>query len=194
MFQSKYGLPRFLMGCVLLLLTGCAQKMAAQPRYDPLVPGDFFPDGQSARPPIPDTVSRDALAVGTPLDTGKLNGKYVTTFPIPITREVLTRGQERFNIFCSPCHDRVGTGNGIAVQRGFTGPPTYHTTTLRDLPNGQYFDVITNGGQDMPPYGPQIPVMDRWAIIAYVRALQLSQHAPLSDLTPSEQQMLQGMK
>jgi hypothetical protein len=184
----------FLMLGAIFFLAGCAQKMADQPRYDPLVPSDFFANGQSARPLVADTVSRNALPNGTPLDTGKSNGKYVTTFPIPITRDVMMRGQERYDIFCSPCHDQVGTGNGLVVQRGYTKPPSFHTDSLRSLPDGQFFDVITNGFGQMPPYAVQIPVNDRWAIIAYVRALQLSQHAPLSQLSPNEQQTIQGMK
>src|SRR5512133_3176772 len=108
--RNKCRWRDLLMVGVLFLLTGCAQKMAAQPRYDPLAPSDFFANGQSAQPLVPDTVSRSALAVGTPLDTGKSNGKYVTSFPMTNTREMLARGQERYDIYCAVCHDRVGTG------------------------------------------------------------------------------------
>ncbi len=192
MCRNRRGL--LLLGLAFFLV-GCAQKMADQPRYSPLDPSDFFPNGQSARPLVPDTVSRNAMPAGTPLDTGRsANGKYLTTFPIQVTRDLIARGQDRYDIYCTPCHDRVGTGNGMIVQRGYTKPPSFQTDNLRKVPVGQIFEAISLGFGQMPSYAIQIPVNDRWAIVAYVRALQLSQNTPLSDLSPTEQQSMQGMK
>ena len=166
----------------LVVLTGCRQKMADQPRYDPLEPSAFFPNGQSARPLPPNTVPRGQLRADSLLYTGKENGADATTFPFTVTLEVLQRGQERFNIYCAPCHDRAGTGHGIVVQRGFMPPPSFHSDRLRTAPVGHFFDVITNGFGVMPDYRAQIAPRDRWAIVAYIRALQYSQHAPASDV------------
>jgi len=118
----------------------------------------------------------------------------VDNFPSPITREILLRGQERYNIFCSPCHDRVGNGQGMIVQRGFRRPPSFHIDRLREAPVGYFFDVITNGFGAMYDYGDRVPPPDRWAIIAYIRALQLSQHATLADVPLEERQQLMGTK
>jgi mono/diheme cytochrome c family protein len=172
--------------CALLILTGCAQQMADQPRVDPLDASDFFPDGQSARPLLPDTVARSSLHTDELLYTGKLGGKIADVFPFPVTDALLARGQARYDIFCSECHDRAGTGNGLVVQRGFSHPPSFHIDRLRAAPVGYLFDVITNGLRAMPAYSIQISAQDRWAIIAYVRALQLGQHAPLADV-PTDQ-------
>ncbi len=166
-------------GC-LLLVTGCQQQMADQPRVKPLAKSTFFEDGRAARPLVPGTVAR-----------GQFDADRATsTFPFPITPEVLARGQERFNIFCVPCHDRVGTGQGMVVQRGFRSPPSYHTDRLRRAPVGHFFDVITNGFGAMPDYAIQVPPRDRWAIVAYIRALQLSQNSTLADVPPTERQQL----
>src|SRR5258708_1761948 len=145
---------------VLLILTGCAQQMAAQPRVDPLDASDFFADGQSARPLLPDTVARSNVRSDDLLYTGKLDGKVADVFPFAVTDAVMARGQERFNIFCSECHDRDGTGNGVVVQRGYTHPPSFHIDRLRAAPAGYFFDVITNGFRAMPSYAPQIKVQD----------------------------------
>jgi mono/diheme cytochrome c family protein len=170
--------------------TACYQKMAATPRYDPLEPSSFFPDGSSARPLPTDTVARGRLADDPALFTGKVNGVDVDQFPFPITREVLDRGRERFNIYCSPCHGPAGDGDGMVVQRGFTRPPSYHIDRLRQAPVGHFFDVVTNGFGSMPSYAAQVPVRDRWAIIAYIRALQLSQHATPADVPPEARPQL----
>jgi cytochrome c553 len=173
-------------------LAGCRQKMANQPKYDPLEPSDFFADGMSARPRIPGTVARGELDVDSFLVTGKINNADGDGFPFPITMAVMNRGQERFNIYCSPCHGREGDGNGMIPSRGLRRPPSYHTEALRNAKTGHFFDVMTNGFGAMPTYAPQIPVNDRWAIIAYIRALQLSQNGTINDLPPAQRAQLGG--
>jgi mono/diheme cytochrome c family protein len=153
--------------------------MHDQPRYKPLASTTFFDDGRSARPPIEDTVARGQLRVNDARYTGKENGKDIDFFPIAISRADLTRGQERFNIFCSPCHGRTGDGRGMIVSRGFKQPPpSYHDPRLVNAPVGHFFDVMTNGYGAMYSYASRVPVDDRWRIAAYIRALQLSQNAP----------------
>ena len=174
----------------ILLALGCRQQMADQPRYNPLAPSAFFADGQSARPLVPGTVARGQLRDATPLYTGKSGAAFVDTFPLPVTRAVLARGQERYNIYCAPCHDRLGTGDGMIVRRGFRRPPSFHLDRLREAPVGYYFDVITQGFGAMQDYAAQIPPRDRWAIIAYIRALQLSQHATLAEVPAAEREKL----
>ncbi len=175
-----------ILAIVLLALSAsaCRHDMQDQPKYIPLRPSDFFTDGRSARPVIAGTVARGELHEDQALYTGKVDGKSVVDFPVPISRDLLLRGQERFNVFCSPCHDRLGNGLGMVVRRGFRRPPSYHTDRLRQLPVGDIFDVITNGFGAMPDYAAQIPPRDRWAIIAYVRVLQYSQDANLADVPP----------
>jgi hypothetical protein len=170
-----------LVACVLL--TGCyRQQMGTQPRYDPLEPSALFADGQSARQPVPDTVARGQLRDDTLLFSGTENGQVADRFPFPVTREVLARGQDRFEIYCAVCHGRTGYGNGMIVQRGFVPPPSFHTDELRQAPVGHIFAVATDGFGAMPSYAEQVPVRDRWAIVAYIKALQLSQHADASQL------------
>ncbi len=176
----------------LALLIGCRQKMAVQPKYDPLEPSDFFADGMSARPRIPGTVAHGEASLTGFLATGKVNGQDGDGFPFPITIEVMNRGQERFNIYCSECHGKVGDGNGMIPSRGYRRPPSYHTDTLRTAKTGHFFDVITNGFGAMSSYAAQVPVNDRWAIIAYIRALQLSQHATIDDVPPDLRAKLGG--
>jgi len=142
----------------------------------------FFDDGRSERPVVPGTVARGQLRTDEAFYTGKLNGVEVDTFPFPITREVLARGQERYNIYCTPCHDRLGDGQGMIVQRGFPPPPSYHIDRLRQAPVGHFFSVMTNGYGTMYSYASRVTPEDRWAIAAYIRALQLSQDAKLADL------------
>ena len=179
--------------CILhsALLVGCRQKMSNQPRYDPLEPSDFFADHMSARERIPGTVARGEAAMTGPFVTGKMNGVDVDGYPFPITVAVMNRGQERYNIYCSPCHGRLGDGNGMIPSRGYRRPPSYHTEALRTAKTGHFFDVMTNGFGAMPSYAPQVPVPDRWAIIAYIRALQLAHNATVNDLTPEERGKLQ---
>ncbi len=166
----------------LLALAGCRQDMHNQPKFKPLRENDFYADGRSARPIIEGTVARGDLQEDSYYYTGKINGQYGTQFPMPVTKEVLDRGEERYNIYCSPCHSRVGDGRGMIVQRGFKQPPSYHIDRLRNAPVGHFFDVITNGFGAMSEYKSQVPVADRWAIVAYIRALQFSQNATRADV------------
>lgn len=171
-----------------LLLTGCRQKMANQPRYDPLEASDFFADGMAARPRVEGTVARGELSGDPIFETGMLAGKPVTRFPAQVTldRALVDRGHERYDIYCSHCHGRLGDGNGMIPSRGLRRPPSLHTETLRNAPVGHFFDVMTNGFGAMPPYKTMVPPHDRWAIAAYIRALQLSQSARPADLPPGE--------
>jgi mono/diheme cytochrome c family protein len=217
----------------LLVLAGCRQEMAQQPSYRPLRQSAFFENGMASRPLVKGTLARGQLEDDGPLYTGKWPKEiqsgvqaagvvgnpfgamlagfdrplFADTLPFPITRQVLDRGQERYNIYCAVCHDRAGTGRGIVVQRGFTPPPSYHTDLsrglqlqgirqkLRDAPDGYYFEVITHGFGAMPDYVEQIAAKDRWAIVAYIRALQLSQQATLADVPNEEtkQKLLRGL-
>lgn len=172
-----------LLGC--LLLAGCRQDMHDAARYDPLEASAFFANGQSARPLVPNTVARGLLRADDHLYLGRVNGQLADTFPMAVTADVMARGQERFNVFCAPCHDRSGTGHGMIVQRGFRAPPSFHEERLRTAPVGYYFDVMTNGFGAMQDYAAQVPVVDRWAIAAYIRALQLSQRATVNDVPES---------
>lgn len=162
-------------------LTGCGyslrQDMANQPRQNPLSPSTFFPDGRSARPLPDNTVARGEIA-----DDEILVPKDSNAFPLPLTPELLERGQERYDIFCSPCHGLQGDGQGLVVMRGMKHPPSYHQDRLRAEPNGDIYDIMSNGFGAMYGYSAQIPPRDRWAIIAYVRALQLSRNAQVADL------------
>jgi mono/diheme cytochrome c family protein len=168
--------------------------MADQPRYEPLQKSATFADGRSARPLVSGTVARGQLRADEHFYTGKISGKAAGTFPLKVTAELLDRGQERFNIFCSPCHDRTGSGRGMVVRRGFRPPPSFHIERLRNAPVGELFGHITSGIGAMPDYAAQIPPRDRWAIVAYMRALQLSQRARLSDLPAEDRQALSGLK
>ena len=172
-----------LLGC--LLLAGCRQDMHDAARYDPLEASAFFANGQSARPLVANTVARGLLRADDHLYLGRVDGQLADTFPMAVTADVMARGQERFNVFCAPCHDRSGTGHGMIVQRGFRAPPSFHEERLRTAPVGYYFDVMTNGFGAMQDYAAQVPVVDRWAIAAYIRALQLSQRATVNDVPES---------
>jgi len=160
--------------------------MAVQPKYDPLEPSDFFADGMSARPRIPGTVARGEVNLVGYLATGKINGQDGDGFPFPITMQAMNRGQERFNIFCSPCHSRIGDGNGMVVRRGFRQAASYHTERLLNAPVGHFFDVMSNGFGSMPSYGSRVPPDDRWRIAAYIRVLQFSEHAKIDDVPPEK--------
>lgn len=168
--------------------------MADQPRYKPLAKSTFFGDDRSARPLIPGTVARGELRSDERFYTGKSGGELVTTLPVPLTKELLDRGQERFNIFCAPCHDRTGGGGGMVVLRGYRRPPSYHIDRLRQAPLGHFVDVMTNGFGSMLDYATQVSPADRWAIAAYIRALQLSQNATLADVPPEARERLQRKK
>ncbi|BCG88336.1 hypothetical protein MesoLj113c_44460 [Mesorhizobium sp. 113-3-9] len=151
---------------LLALIAGCKQDMADQPRYNALASSTQFADGMSARTPVEGTVTRDADLTPTP------NG-----IPYPITMALLQRGQQRFDIFCSPCHGRTGDGHGMVVKRGFPAPPSYHQDALRNAPDRHFYDVITNGYGAMYSHAARVPPNDRWAIVAYIRALQYSRYA-----------------
>ncbi len=173
------------------LAGGCRQDMHDQPRHEPLEASTFFADGRSARPLVPGTIPRGGLHEDPILFTGKTaDGAFAETIPFAIDRAFLDRGRERYNIFCTPCHDHVGTGRGMAVRRGFPQAASFHIDRLRNVEPGYFFDVITKGFGRMPEYATQILPRDRWAIVAYVRALQLSQNVPEPSLTPEERREL----
>ena len=165
-----------------LSLMACRQDMHDAPSYDPLQQSAFFADGSASRMLVANTVARGQLREDELLYTGRVNGQLANEFPMPVTAEMMARGQERFNVFCSPCHGRTGLGNGIIVQRGFRAPPSYHEDRLVNAPVGYFFDVMTNGFGAMQDYSAQVPVADRWAIAAYVRALQVSRRATVADV------------
>ena len=160
-----------------LLAAGCRQDMHDQPKFKPYAKSDFFADQRASRPLVDGTIARGHLREDAVLYTGKAAGKPADAFPFPVTADVMARGRERFDIFCSPCHGRTGAGDGMIVQRGYRKPPTFHQDRLRQAAPGYTYDVITNGFGAMPDYAQQIPVRDRWAIVAYITALQRSQHA-----------------
>jgi mono/diheme cytochrome c family protein len=161
--------------------------MQNQPYYRPLRESDFYADKRSERPLIAGTVARGHLDADTYFYTGKIGSNDGDYMPFPVTAEVMTRGQQRFNIYCAPCHSELGDGNGMIVQRGYKRPPSYNADRLRRAPIGYFFDVMTNGFGAMPDYAEQVPAQDRWAIAAYIRALQLSQHATEADIPPGVQ-------
>jgi hypothetical protein len=165
----------------LFLLAGCSlkQDMALQPKNRPLSPSDFFEDGRSARPLVENTVARGSVA-----EDELIVSKDSNAFPLPLNLELLERGENRYKVFCSPCHGSQGDGNGMVAIRGMKHPPSYHQDRLRQVPNGYIYDVITNGFGAMLGYSAQVAPRDRWAIVAYVRALQLSRNAKISDLPP----------
>ena len=173
----------------LTCLAACRSDMQDQPKYKPLRPSAFFPDGRSSRPVVPGTIARGMPPAESPKVTGKSGTTYVAN-PLPRTTAVLARGRQRYDIYCSPCHGRLGDGLGLVPRRGFKQPPSYHQDRLRGQPIGYFFDVITNGFGVMPSYASAVPAQDRWAIAAYIRVLQMSQRAHLADLAPVDQQAL----
>ena len=174
----------------MVLLTGCHLDMWDQPRQGTLSTSTFYEDGAAARP-LPGGVVPHGHGDRDPhLYEGDVDGDWATDFPMELDAELLRRGQERYDIFCAVCHDRAGTGRGMIVQRGFDQPESFHTERLRQMPEGYYFDVITNGFGTMYPYGDRVPPEDRWAIIAYIRALQLSQDATLDDVPEDQREAL----
>jgi hypothetical protein len=180
------------------LLSGCRIDMHVQPRQNPLSRSDFFTDQRSERPPVEGTVARGQLHEDTYFYTGKTGNNPGDYMPFPVTKEVLQRGRERYNIYCAPCHSEVGDGNGFVPSRGFARkPPSFHIARLQKAPLGYFYEVITNGFGIMPDYASQIPPRDRWNIVAYVRALQLSQNATRADVpagqaVPSEPPKFRG--
>jgi mono/diheme cytochrome c family protein len=182
----------------LVALSGCRLDMQVQPKQNPLSRSDFFSDQRSERPPVDGTVARGELRADTYFYTGKIGSNPGDYMPFPVTMEVLQRGRERYNIYCAPCHSMVGDGNGFIPSRGFARmPPSYHIERLQKAPLGYFYDVITNGFGTMPDYASQIPPRDRWNIVAYIRALQLSQNATRADVpagqpVPSEPPKFRG--
>ena len=200
----------------VLLASGCDRlDMYDQPRYDPLAASSFFEDGLSARPHVEGTIARGHLDADVPLMTGKdAGGQLVSKIPDSVWREIydrnprrfkkpfeqvqpaelrlalLERGHERFDIYCSVCHSRLGDGNGMIVRRGFRKPPSFHIERLRNAPDGHFFDVVTRGIGAMPSYASRIVPADRWAIVGYIRALQLSENARIEDVPEKERQPL----
>ena len=156
------------------------------PRYEALEASTFFTDGRSSRAPVANTVARGLLREDEHLNQGKIDGQLADSFPMPITEELMRRGQDRYQVFCSPCHGGSGQGNGMIVQRGFRAPPSYHEERMRTAPVGYFFDVMTHGFGAMQDYASQISVPDRWYIAAYIRALQLSQNASIDDVPQGE--------
>lgn len=171
--------------CALGVLTGCRQDMHNQPRYEPLEASALFADGMSARQPVEGTVPRGALNEDEALFTGKVAGVTVKEMPFAIAAADLDRGQERYDIFCAPCHDQSGNGRGMVVQRGYRQPPSFHIDRMKEADPGYMFDVITNGFGAMPDYKAQIDARDRWRIVAYVKALQASPGAAAADAADS---------
>ncbi len=170
---------------VCLTLAACRRGMVDQQKVKPLAENDFFADNRGSRVPPAHTIARGQLREDEQFFTGKIGEQLAATFPAPVTRAMLARGHERFEIYCAVCHGSVGDGNGMIVQRGFPPPPSLHEQRLRDAPVGHFFDVMTNGYGVMYPYASRVSAEDRWAIIAYIRALQLSQHAAPADADPA---------
>jgi hypothetical protein len=171
----------------VMALAGCRQDMHDQPRFKPLAKSDFYADMRSAREPVEGTVARGQLHEDSYFYTGKIGNNPGDSMPFPVTPQVLARGRERFDIFCAPCHSRTGDGNGTVPARGFPRkPPSLHIERLRKSPLGYFYDVMTNGFGIMPDYASQIPAHDRWCIVAYIKALQLSQNATMADVPPGQ--------
>lgn len=175
-----------------LAITGCRKGMVDQQKLKPLAEADFFADARGSRQPPPHTIAREQLREDEQFYTGKIGDQLAATFPMPVTRETLARGRERFEIYCTACHGLTGAGDGMIVQRGFPPPPSLHEARLRNAPPGHFFDVITNGYGVMYSYAARVSPEDRWAIAAYIRALQLSQHALPADASAGEQQKLEA--
>ena len=184
----------FAVALLAATLSACRQDMHDQPRHEPLEASVLFADGRSSRPLIEGTVARGQLRADRELYTGlDAAGQFVSDLPTPVTRELLERGRSRFNAFCSPCHGRRGDGGGMVVQRGFKQPQSFHQIRLRDTPVGYFYDVISRGFGEMSSYAAQLSARDRWAIVAYIRALQVSRNVPLAALTDEERRQLEEL-
>ena len=185
-----------LVGVTLVVATAsaCRQDMHDQPNYQPLEASAFFGDAQASRPIVEGTVARGHLNEDALLHTGKVDGNEALLFPFTVNEEVMARGQQRFNIYCSPCHGQTGMGDGMVVRRGFRRPPAFTEQRLLDAAPGHFFDVISNGFGAMSDYAMQIKAADRWAIVAYVRALQLSGHAAIDDVPVADRPKLDEVR
>ena len=186
------GMRMGIVSLIAVALIGCQNGMEDQAKYEPYEPSSFFENGMSSRPLVPNTVARGQLRADAHLYAGQQDGAPATDFPFPITQEVLARGQERYNIYCAPCHGYAGYGDGTIVQRGLTPPPSFHIERLRSAPPGYLFGIITNGIGAMYSYEDRVMPEDRWAIVAYVRALQLSQNAQLEAVPEAERAALEA--
>ncbi|MBN1218247.1 MAG: cytochrome c [Anaerolineae bacterium] len=197
MTKSNLTLTIFSLVVLTVFLTGCdlvPLHMRNQPKYQALEESQFFADGMAARSIPAHTIPRGewgAAMLNESFYTGKIGDEFVNTIPIPVTDALMARGQERYNIYCAPCHDRAGYGNGIIAQRGFPPPPSFHIERLREQPDGYFYDVITNGFGRMYNYKARLDPQDRWAIVAYLRALQLSQNTPVEELPETEKSKLE---
>jgi cytochrome c553 len=180
----------FFLALIPGLLSACRLDMHTQPKYKPLEPSAFFDDGRSERPAVPGTVAVGHLRTDEHLYTGRVHGVLADSFPFPITRRDLEWGRERYEIYCSPCHDSTGSGRGMIVERGFPPPPSYHLERLRRAPVGHFFEVMTKGYGTMYSYADRVSAEDRWRIAAYIRALQLSQGATIEDAPPDVRKRL----
>ncbi|HEX5431308.1 MAG TPA: cytochrome c [Bryobacteraceae bacterium] len=187
------SVPRLLPILAALCCAGCRQDMQIQPKYIPLKRSAFFPDGRASRPIPPGTIATDEIDYDPALDNGMVNGAFATTIPLPVTVELLERGHDRFDIYCSPCHGRTGDGYGMIAHRGFQIPADLNGERVRNAPPGYLYAVIANGYGAMAPYSYEIKsARDRWAVVAYIRALELSRRAPLSDVPPAQQSALEA--
>jgi mono/diheme cytochrome c family protein len=173
------------------LLSACRQDMHDQPKYPPLRGSNFFDDGRSARPIAAGTVARGHLREDALLETGRIGNADADLFPFAVDARLLGRGRERFDIYCAPCHGRTGGGDGMVVRRGFRRPESYHTDRLRAAPAGYFVDVMRSGFGAMPDFADRVDARDRWAIAAYIRALQLSGHATIADVPANDRGALQ---
>jgi hypothetical protein len=192
--DSKFSVRgfRILTALTVMGLIGCRQDMQDQPKYKDLRGSAFFDDMRSARPVVEDTVARGSLRGGERFATGKDNGQLVAALPVPLTRDLLARGRDRYEIFCTPCHGMTGNGLGIVVQRGFRQPNSFHIDRLREAPIGYFYDVMTKGFGSMMDTSAQIPPLDRWAIAAYIRTLQLSQRTTIADVPMADRGALES--
>ncbi len=179
--------------CLLLLTTGCRRDMYDQPKYDVYEPSTFFSDGTSSRQVLTGTVARGELRDDSLYYEGKIDGKEADVFPFEVTEEILETGKTRYMVYCTPCHGRLGDGRGMVVRRGFSPPPTFHSEYLRKIPVGHFYNVISHGYGAMYSYAARIPVEHRWAIAAYIRALQYSWDAKPEDLSPEDREVLAGL-
>lgn len=177
---------------LLASTVGCRQDMHDQPKYKPLGHSAFFEDGRESRPLLAGTIAQGHLQEDQYLYAGKVGDEPAPAFPFPITENDLRRGQERFNIYCSPCHGRIGNGDGMVTRRGLRPPPSYHIERLRTAPVGYFYDVITNGFGAMSDYAAQVEPEDRWRIVAYIRVLQRAEQATLADVPPEKRSELEG--
>jgi len=192
-FRNPHSAIVFTCVVVLIAIASCRQDMNDQPRAEPLEASPLFPDGRASRPLVPGTVARGQLRSDAPRFTGRTAAGFATEFPFAVTRDVLNRGQERYNIYCAPCHAMTGDGHGMIVQRGFPPGESFNSPRLRAEPVGYYFDATTNGYRTMYGMAEMVPVDDRWAIIAYIRALQLSQYAEADRLAPEDRTRLDAV-